>query len=190
MLTVYTNQSTLGVRLYNANEYLPNDFDPTGINKDSPLLGGQTYHSRIFEINYSSNPAKNFYFEVAQNYGRFYNGTKYSFENSFFIRFQPTLLTSIKINYDAIQLDHLNKTAKLWLVGPKFDFSFTKTLYWATLIQFNSQSENFGINSRLQWRFNGLSNLFLVYNNNYLVRDGSPWVPRVRSLNLKVTFWF
>ena len=188
--TNYTNQSTLAVLFHNSNEYLPNDFDPTGVNKDSPLLGGQTYQSNIFQINYSSDPAKNFYFQVAQSYGEFFNGTKYSFKNSFFIRFQPTLLTSIKINYDAIQLDHLNKTAKLWLVGPKFDFSFTKTLYWATLIQFNSQSENFGINSRLQWRFNGLSNLFLVYNNNYLVRDGSPWLPRVRSLNLKVTFWF
>ena len=188
--TVYKNQSLLEFRLYNANEYLPKNFDPTGINADSPLQGGKTYQSRIFEINFSSNPAKDFYFVVAQNYGKFYDGTKYSFENNFFLRFQPKLLTSIKLNYDQINLNHLNKTAKLWLIGPKFDFTFSKKLFWATLVQFNSQSENLGINSRIQWRFNGLSNLFLVYNDNYLVRETGPISPRIRSLNLKISYWF
>ena len=47
-----------------------------------------------------------------------------------------------------------------------------------------SQSENFGINSRLQWRFSGLSNLFLVFNDNYLVQD--ELIPRMRSFNLKL----
>lgn len=187
---VYKNQSELEFRVFNASEYLPNDFDPTGINGEAPLAGGNTYNTNIFEINFSSNPAKDFYFEAAQNYGKFYNGTKYSFENSFFFRFQPKLLASIKFNYDAINLNHLKNTARLWLVGPKFDFSFTKKLYWATLIQFNSQSENLGINSRLQWRFSGLSNLFLVYNDNYLVREAGLISPRIRSLNLKVTYWF
>ena len=187
---IYTNQNLLELSLYNTNEYLPSDFDPTGVNPDSPLTGGKVYQSRIFEINYSTNLAKDFYFTATQNYGRFYDGTKYSFENNFFFRFQPKLLASIKLNFDSIQLGHLNETTKLWLVGPKFDFSFTKKLYWATLIQFNSQSENFGINSRLQWRFNGLSNLFLVYNDNYMVRDKGPFLPRIRSLNLKVSYWF
>ena len=127
---------------------------------------------------------------VAQNYGKFYDGTKYSFENSFFLRFQPKLLTSIKLNYDQINLNHLNKTAKLWLIGPKFDFTFSKKLFWATLVQFNSQSENLGVNSRIQWRFNGLSDLFLVYNDNYLVRETGPISPRIRSLNLKISYWF
>lgn len=188
--TNYNNQNELELRLFNSNEYLPNDFDPTGINADDPLRGGASYQSRIFEINFRSNLAKDFYFEVAQNYGKFYNGTKYSFENSFFFRFQPKLLTSIKLNYDQINLNHLEKVAKLWLIGPKFDFSFTKKLYWTTLVQFNSQSENLGINSRLQWRFIGLSNLFLVYNDNYFVQASGPITPRMRSLNLKVTYWF
>jgi hypothetical protein len=187
---IYTNQSELEFRLFNSSEYLPNDFDPTGINGDAPLAGGNTYHSKIVEISYSSNRTKDFYFVIAQNYGKFYDGTKYSFENNFFFRIQPKLLASIKLNYDDIKLNHLEKPAKLWLVGPKFDFSFTKKLYWATLVQFNSQTENLGVNSRLQWRFNGLSNLFLVYNDNYLVREISPISPRMRSLNLKVTYWF
>lgn len=187
---IYTNQSEFEFRVFRSSEYFPNDFDPTGINSEAPLIGGNTYHSNIFEVSYSSNRAKDFYFIVAQNYGKFYDGKKYSFENSFFFRIQPKLMASIKLNYDDIKLNHLKKTAKLWLVGPKFDFSFTKKLYWATLVQFNSQSENLVVNSRLQWRFNGLSKLFLVYNDNYLVRETSPLSARMRSLNLKITYWF
>ena len=186
----YKNQSSIEFRFFNSNEYLPNNFDPTGINPESPLLGGKSYQSRLFELGYSSDPSQRFYYNTSHNYGKFYNGKKYSFENSFFLRFEPNLITSLKLNYDIISLSHIEKTSKLWLVGPKFDFSFSKKLFWATLVQFNSQSENLGINSRLQWRFNGLSNLFMVYNDNYLVSESQPLSPRMRSVNLKITYWF
>jgi len=49
------------------------------------------------------------------------------------------------------------------------------------------------LNTRLQWRFAPLSDLFLVYNDNYYTeeRDHSLFIPRVknRSLNLKLTYW-
>ena len=88
------------------------------------------------------------------------------------------------INYDRIKLKHLDHNTELWLIGPKIDYTFNKKLFWSNLIQFSSQSENFGINSRLQWRFSGLSNLFLVFNDNYLVED--ELTPRMRSFNLKL----
>ena len=45
----------------------------------------------------------------------------------------------------------------------------------------------FGINSRLQWRFAPLSNLFLVYNDNYFPNG---FGPKFRSINLKLTYLF
>ena len=118
----------------------------------------------------------------------FYEGSKYSFENTFNLRVQPRLSASMVINYDRIKLKHLNDYSKLWLIGPNIDYTFNKKLFWSNLIQFSSQSENFGINSRLQWRFSGLSNLFLVFNDNYLVEN--ELIPRMRSFNLKLLHWF
>jgi len=43
-----------------------------------------------------------------------------------------------------------------------------------------------GKNSRLQWRFAPLSDLYLVYNDNYFTGD---FGPRFRSINLKLTYW-
>ena len=53
-------------------------------------------------------------------------------------------------------------------------------------MQYSNQRENFGINARLQWRFAPLSDLFLVYNDNY---NSTEFTPRFRSINLKMTYW-
>ena len=72
-------------------------------------------------------------------------------------------------------------------ITPKFEFTFTKKTFWTTYIQFSSQSENLGINSRLQWRFAPLSDLYLVYNDNYFTKNSI--TPQLRSINLKLTYW-
>ena len=92
------------------------------------------------------------------------------------------------LNYDKIKLGSNFPTTNIFLVGSKFDFTFSKTLYWTSIFQYGSQSENFGINSRLQWRFKGLSNLFLIFNDNYLVKN--ELIPRKRGVNLKLVHWF
>jgi hypothetical protein len=117
----------------------------------------------------------------------FYDGIKYSITNDLILRIQPKLVASLKINYDEIKLRNDQPVTKLWLVGPKFDFSFTKKIFWSTNIQFSSQSENLGFNSRFQWRFAPLSDLYIVYNDNYYTIDSI--VPRYRSINLKMTYW-
>jgi hypothetical protein len=73
------------------------------------------------------------------------------------------------------------------LVSPKVDLTFTKSIFWTTFVQFSSQSENLGINSRLQWRFAPLSDLYVVYNDNYITTDS--FLPRLRTFNLKFTYW-
>ena len=64
----------------------------------------------------------------------------------------------------------------LWLSGPKLDLHFSKSVFWNTFIQYSSQSENLGINSRLQWRFAPLSDFYIVYNDNYFAR--TTFVPK------------
>ncbi len=183
----FNNQSEIQLMYRQAHQFFKRDFDPTGINDDNPLVGGKIYKSNYMQLAYESNPTKKFYFALSNNYGKFFDGRKYSFKKSLNLRVQPRLLASMIINYDRIKLKHFDHYNELWLVGPKIDYTFNKKLFWSNLIQFSSQSENFGINSRLQWRFSGLSNLFLVFNDNYLVED--ELIPRMRSFNLKLLHW-
>tara|TARA_B100001057_G_C22866121_1_gene956538 strand:+ start:2668 stop:4923 length:2256 start_codon:yes stop_codon:yes gene_type:complete len=183
----FKNQSNFDIRLYNRNTYLYNDFDPTGLNPENPIPAGKTYKYSSIKFNYRSNEAKKFYYEIEPEFGEFYTGTKYSIENRFNLRFQPYMTTTLSINYDHIDLGNAFPSENIWLVRPKIDFTFTKNLFWSSYIQFSSQSENLGINSRLQWRFAPLSDLYIVYNDNYFIENSL--VPRLRSLNLKLTYW-
>ena len=86
-----------------------------------------------------------------------------------------------------IELPQPYSNNDIWLIGPRVDITFSKSIFWATFIQYSSQEDNLGINSRLQWRFAPLSDLFLVYNDNYFADD--VFAPRFRSINLKMTYW-
>ncbi|MEL7222789.1 MAG: hypothetical protein AAGJ93_15815, partial [Bacteroidota bacterium] len=74
----------------------------------------------------------------------------------------------------------------LWLIGPRTEFNFSKNLFWTTFLQYNTQADNFNINSRLQWQFRPLSWFFLVYTDNYAV---NVWGVKNRALVAKVNYW-
>ena len=93
---------------------------------------------------------------------------------------------SLNVNYDGIKLPEPYESANYWLITPRVDVTFNKSLFFNAMMQYSNQRENFGINARLQWRFAPLSDLFLVYNDNY---NSTEFAPRFRSINLKMTYW-
>ena len=66
----------------------------------------------------------------------------------------------MQLNYDQIDLAPTYPDAKILLLGPRFDITLNKKLFWSTFIQYSNQRENLSVNSRLQWRFAPLSDLF------------------------------
>jgi hypothetical protein len=139
------------------------------------------------ELQYESDRRKTVSYELIPSYGGFFNGTKFSFEGQVSVRLQPYFRASMQLNYDQIDLAPSYPDTKILLLGPRFDITFNKKLFWSTFIQYSNQRENLSINSRLQWRFAPLSDLFLVYNDNY--NTTNPFIPKVRSINLKLTYW-
>ena len=183
----YLNGTSLRFSYSNRYEYLFNDFDPTRSEGSIPLPADSNFNYSTYEISYRSDQRKRFNFDSEINYGSFYNGRKLSIENELKWRKQPIFNASMIVNYNSIKLPNPYPSKNIWLISPKLDFTFTKTLFWTTFVQYNSQGENLGVNSRFQWRFAPLSDLFLVYNDNYISSDN--FSPRYRSFNLKLTYW-
>lgn len=180
------NQSEIGLRMFNRYTYLFDPFDPTRSDDAIELPADTDYYYTSFEFEYNSDPRKRFSYSFEPSYGKFYNGTKFSIESRMNLRLQPYFVASAQMNYDNIQLPEPFSDASIWLIGPRFDVTFNKKLFWTTLVQYSNQNDNFSINSRLQWRFKPLSDLFIVYNDNYFVNQFSP---KTRALTLKFTYW-
>ncbi len=184
---VYKSGVRMSLRFYDRLTYLYKDFDPTGLNPNNPIPGGQNYKYTSVKFSYQSDSRKTLNFRIEPDFGQFYTGMKYSIENTLNWRIQPFMNTSLSLNYDHIDLGDDFSSENLWLIRPKIDFTFTKNIFWTSYVQFSSQSENLGINSRFQWRFAPLSDLYIVYNDNYFTNNSL--APRLRSLNLKLTYW-
>lgn len=170
----------------NSYTYLFDSFDPTNTDGALELPGDQGYHYNSMELQYRSDMRKMFAYTLESSLGRFFNGKRFSIESMMTLRFQPKVFLSLILNYDKINLPDPFPSADIWLVSPKVDITFSKSVFWSTLVQYSNQRDNLGFNSRLQWRFAPLSDLYLVYNDNYFANSLEP---RSRSINLKLTYW-
>ena len=181
----FKDQAVLHFDYSNLYTYLVFGFDPTR-SGGVPIPGNTGYNYNTFNVTYQSNPAKRFSFNTLTSGGEFFNGQNFTAGGGITYRFQPWVLFTLNTRYDAIRLPEPHSDANYWLVTPKVDVTFTKSVFWSTLIQYSNQRDNLGINSRLQWRFAPMSDLYLVYNDNYFTND---FGPKFRSINLKLSYW-
>jgi hypothetical protein len=182
----FKDLSTLDIQFSNNYVFLIVPFDPTRTKGASPLPGNESYSYNQVSAEYISSNAILLSFTARAETGQFYTGSSFSGRTMFSVRMQPWVLFSLGLNFDGIRLPDPYPDANLWLVTPKVDVTLSKSLFWSSLVRYSNQRENPGINSRLQWRFAPLSDLYLVYNDNYFTGDFSP---SFRSINLKLTYW-
>ena len=179
------NQQEIRLQWNNEYTYLFDSFDPTR-SDGQELPSASEYYYNSAQVQYQSDRRRIASYSVETTYGDFFNGERFSLEGQFNLRIQPKAFISMQVNYDKISLPDPYPSADIWLIAPRFELTFSRSLFLNTLVQYSNQRDNLGINARLQWRFAPLSDLFFVYTDNYYVNQFSP---RFRSVNLKLTYW-
>lgn len=165
--------------------YLFNDFDALRSNRRLPLLkAGTDYTYYNLSLNYFSDQRKKLWLFATPLVGQYYNGNIVSLSGSVNYRYQPYMALAMNFTYNYIKLPVA--TNQVYLIGPRFDWTFSKSVFLTTFLQYNSQFENMNINARFQWRFAPVSDFFLVYIDNY--NTGS-WQSRNRSIQAKISYW-
>ncbi len=181
----FRSTANLDVTFTRDYTFLFSDFDPT--NTDGiELAEGSDYTYYNYRISFRSNPRRAFWYNVNTNGGEYFNGTRFGVSGNLNFRYQPYGVLALNFNYNRIDLPNPFSDANLFLIGPRIDFTFSRQLFLTTFLQYNNQIDNFNINSRLQWRFKPVSDLFLVYTDNY---NTSNFEVKNRAIVLKVTYW-
>ncbi|MFT7035833.1 MAG: hypothetical protein ACJA2S_004357 [Cyclobacteriaceae bacterium] len=187
----FINTSRLELSITQDYIYLFDDFDPT--NTDGlELLANSEYRFNSMEIEYTSDLRKKISFTLNGSAGKYFNGDRFNLGGNINMRFQPYASIRLNADYNKILMPSPFKSADIWLIGPRFDLTFTKNFFLASFLQFNSQAENFNVNTRLQWRFKPVSDLFIVYTDNYATENMSgrfSFLEKNRALVLKMTYW-
>ena len=165
---------------------LQDDFDPTH-SGEHYLPAGSAYNFGGVYISYLSTRKKMFSYNFQAAKGPYYTGEIQFIDGSMGYRIQPYINFTMNFNYTDMELGEPFERTKLWLIGPKLDVTFTDKIFWTTFVQYNEQIDNLNINMRLQWRYQPVSDIFLVYTDNYI--PGS-WTSRNRAIVLKINYWF
>jgi hypothetical protein len=194
----FQNQSNFFIRIRRDYGLAFRSFDPTfpaydSLAKKLPYKSDYYWNSVI--LNYQSNPRKKLTYSFQSRSGEYYNGHRVNLDGNISYRIQPHAVISLDYSVNHISLPSTYNSVDFLILSPKFDFTFSRKIFWTTYVQYNSQINNMNINSRLQWRFKPVSDFFLVYTDNYFAeggRDGDILYigqPKLRAIVLKFTYW-
>ncbi len=170
---------------------LTDSFDASGTG--GLALPPVNYYYRNGKLVYKSDFRKLFSFSQAFEYGSYFNGNRWKIKSIVNYRVQPWGVFSVVYERNQISLPAPYPKGSITLIGPKIELSFTKSLFFTTFIQYNTQIDNLNINSRVQWRFKPLSDLYFVYTDNYLPgipgEDIIDYRVKNRAVVLKFVYW-
>jgi hypothetical protein len=155
---------------------------------DATPLPATRYSFNQAELGYMSDFRKAFGFGAGITMGQFYNGTVKGFGFGFNVRKQPHLNFGIRSQFNNIELPKPYGNTNLILIQPRIEYNFNTKLFWTTFVQYNTQSNNFSVNSRLQYRYKPMSDFFLVYTDNYFTDP--LFKNKNRALIFKFSYWF
>jgi len=160
---------------------------------DTPLPIGR-YNSTDVNVEYQSDGRKAFSYSVSGTTGGFYNGKINKLQADIEYRVQPWGRFSVGYQWNKLVFPESYGDALITALLAKVEVGFTKNLLWTTLFQYVEQSNYMGVNSRIQWRYAPMSDIYLVYIDNYDLMNnpigGRDLFSNNRALVLKVNFWY
>ena len=181
----FTNSSVFFI---NYNNYYTKLIYPTDVTFfDNTLIPANSYKYRDVVMSFKSNQRKIINATFGGSYGSYFTGTKLSYNAEITYRKQPYAIIGLSYTHNEIIMPNLKNKVVLDLIGPRIEISFSRSLFFTTFLQYNSQINNFNINTRLQYRFNPMSDVFIVYSDNYVSENFNN---KNRALVLKLVYWF
>jgi hypothetical protein len=174
-------------------------FDPTNTG-GLKLAAGEDFDWNEVGATFTSDARKMLNVVLTTRYGGYYNGNRLTLSGDLNFRIQPYGSIALSTTYYNISLPLPYKSAKLLLIGPRFDFTFTDKIFFTSFIQYNNQIDNMNLNLRFQWRFAPASDLFIVYTQNSFApdmfgiyngnSDQEGFQVKNRGLVFKLSYWF
>ena len=152
-----------------------------------PALPAGRYQYTSAESKWSSDSRKTVFFGLSAAGGAFYNGKQWQAGAEITFRFQPIMNVALKAQYTQLDFPSPYCDVEIFNITPRVEVFFAKNIWWTTFLQYNTQADNFNINSRFQWRFRPMSDLFVVYTDNYAVES---FGVKNRALTAKLNWWF
>ena len=134
---------------------------------DDVVIPPGSYHWRRYRVEVGTAQKRRLYAQITWWFGGFYNG--HLDQLMWTGAWNPTPLITIEFtgerNVGRLDTGDFTQT----LVGNRLRVNISPDLSIASYVQYDTDSDSVGLNTRLRWTFSPVGDLFIVYNHN--VRD-------------------
>lgn len=152
------------------------NFVPTGERLFAPFeiadgvaIAPGAYHFNRFRLEGGLAAKRRLSAQATWWFGQFYDGRLDQYELTGSWKPSPVVIVEFSGEHDVGQMPEGDFTQDL--LGTRLRLNFSPDLQLSSFVQYDSESNSFGTNTRLRWTFNPLGDLFVVYNHNLRTRD-------------------
>ena len=176
-------KTTNGDRLWSRGSFLydspTNDFE---VSKDEGIsIPVGDYWWPSYKIGIDTSSKRLIEFELSYEFGGYYDGDLSSWQTEISVR--PSKHFSIRADYELQSISLPQGDFKERLASIKARFSLTPQLNWTNLLQYYSDGDQLGFQSRVHWEYRPGSNIYLVLNQGIDRNEG-----RLRWTESDLTF--
>lgn len=168
---VLRNTASLRYELDLHRQRLDTPFRPLGT-----TIAPGTYDFASHIVSLSSDYSRKLAAEITVSAGSYFDGTLRSAQAQ--LRLAPIpqfMITANLVRNDIRGVGASRENAAATVAGAEVRFALNARFQWISYYQYNTMSEQHGLNGRLQWEYRPLSYFFLVLNDNR--RDATALLP-------------
>lgn len=154
---------------------------------DALPLSADIYQFNNGGVEFSTDARSNIVLTGGFLYGKFYGAQFNQIKGGINLRKQPYYSLLINVEYNNLKFEEGYGIQKFWLVAPQIEINLSNKMFWTSFLQWNSQIDNFNINTRIQYRYKPMCDMFLVYSDNYFT--DKIFINRNRALVFKANYW-
>jgi hypothetical protein len=164
-------------------------FEPWMINMANGIvLPPGAYDFNSHNIMFMSSQSRPFSLQTDVGIGSFYSGTHRRFQSELAWRKDRHLTTAVSFEKNWIKLKEGDFDTSLIMY--RLDYSFTPFITLANFVQYDSDSRNIGLQSRLRWILKPGREFFVVFNNNWQENELDRFESAQTRFRVKVNYTF
>ena len=145
------------------------------------------YSFLVHDISYRSALNKAWRYDIGYKAGSFYTGSSDELSTELSWR-SRNINTSIELQQYWVRLEQGNFNTRLALV--QFDYSLSPFITLANFVQYDTESQNIGVQSRLRWILKPGNEIYLVFNHSWQQNPLERFESRYTDIRTKLNYTF
>jgi Domain of unknown function (DUF5916) len=132
--------------------------------EDDVLIAPGSYRWMRYSVEVTTAQKRRFQTQASWSFGGFYDGTLDQIEVSGV--WNPVSLVTLELEAERNMVDLPAGDFEVSLVSSRLRVNVSPDLSLASYVQYDTDSNSIGVNTRLRWTFRPVADLFVVYNHN------------------------